>query len=440
MRGFAVGLGAALLFTTSLATAAELRELRLWAGPESTRVVFDLDTHARHTVFTLDNPHRLVVDIAGLSIDSTGQARRAGAAGVVRGVRSGPREDGSVRFVLDLSETVQARNFELEPTEGQGFRLVLDLYGSTPTIAELQAPTEPVDRASPLPVAAEPTAAAVQVNAPARSALQLADKPIVIAIDAGHGGQDPGARGRAGLLEKDVALSVSRRLAKLVNAQPGLKAVLTRDGDYFIDLRERVSRARAAEADLFVSVHANAYKDRKLRGSAVYVLSPRGATSEHARWLAQKENAADLVGGIELADKDNELAAVLIDLSQSSTMEASFDVGSRMLSSLGKINRLQRSEVQQAGFMVLKAPDIPSVLVETAFITNDQEEKLLRDPAYQDKIANSLLEGIRGYFADYRPQQALIQAASEPRPSSESSETLAAPGNSVAAFTGLPGG
>lgn len=448
MRGLAAWAGVAWLFTASVASAAEFHALRVSGGPESTRVVFELDARVRHRVFMLENPHRLVVDLRGLSPASVAQAGLeglAGAAGVVKGVRSAPRHDGSLRFVLDLAGPVKTQNFQLAPSEGQGFRLVFDLYGGTPSIAEPRPATSapvasaertpdssPVIAASSAPTRA-PTAASVSPVFPSTPPVWLADKPIVIAIDAGHGGDDPGARGRGGLLEKDVSLSLSRRLAKLVDQQRGLEAVLTRDGDYYIGLRERVERARQAQADLFVSVHANAYKDRKLRGSAVYVLSPRGATSEHARWLARKENSADLVGGIELSDKDNELAAVLIDLSQSSTMEASFDVGSRMLSSLGKINRLQRTEVQQAGFMVLKAPDIPSVLVETAFITNDHEEKLLRDPAYQDKIARSLLEGIQGYFADYRPQQMMIQASTELAPSA-----AAAAGPVATAYSTVP--
>jgi len=199
---------------------------------------------------------------------------------------------------------------------------------------------------------------------------------------------------------------------KQINAEPGYVGMLTRDGDYYVAHRERMNRARKADADLFVSIHANAYKDRNLRGSAVYVLSDRGATSEHARWLAHKENAADMVGGIGLHDKDNELAAVLIDLSQASTMEASFDIGGRLLESLSGVHRLQKAEVQQAGFLVLKSPDIPSVLVETAFITNKEDEKLLGSQGFQDKLVRSLMKGIKGYFSSYRPQQQIVQ---EPR-------------------------
>ena len=212
-----------------------------------------------------------------------------------------------------------------------------------------------------------------------------------------------------------MALAIARKLAKAINAEPGMKAVLTRDGDYFLKLRDRVNIARKHQADLFVSVHANAFHNRDLHGTAVYVLSDKGATNEHARWLARKENEADLVGGVEIHGKDKELAAVLIDLSQSATMEASFDVGGRILKSMGRVNKLQKVDVQQAGFMVLKAPDIPSVLVETAFITNEREEALLADDDYREKLARSILDGIKGYFVSYRPQQQMVEAVAGPQ-------------------------
>jgi len=233
----------------------------------------------------------------------------------------------------------------------------------------------------------------------------VAGREVIVAVDAGHGGNDPGAIGLGGLREKDVTLAIARRLARKINAEPGMRAVLTRDSDTFIELRTRTVKARQVNADLFVSVHANAVNDRSMHGSSVYVLSERGASSEQARWIANHENAADLVGGVALQKQDDNVAAVLIDISQGATMEASFDVGSRMLHAMGRINRLQKAEVQQAGFMVLKSPDIPSVLVETAFISNPREEKLLGDPDYQDQLAESIFDGVRSYFARYRPQQ-----------------------------------
>ena len=399
------------------ASATDLRDLRVWDGPESTRVVFDLSGATSHKVFTLSNPDRIVIDIAGIGESGIKIANKATGKGVVKTVRSGPR-DGALRVVLDVSEPVTPKSFAMAPTEQYGDRLIVDLYGRTPTLDELvdaKVDTQidvKTDSKSDTKTTAKTEAKAESKPEPkikVAPTIKFAEKPIIIAVDAGHGGEDPGAISKRGLQEKDVSLSIARKLAAQINAQPGMKAVLTRDGDYYIGLRERTVKARQAQADMFVSVHCNAYKDTSLRGSAVYVLSNRGATSEHARWLAHKENSADLVGGLELGGRDNELAAVLIDLSQASSMEASFDVGSRLLKSLGGINTLQKAEVQQAGFMVLKSPDIPSVLVETAFITNEQDEKLLRDRAYHDKIARSLLEGIQGYFKSYRPQQQIVE-------------------------------
>jgi N-acetylmuramoyl-L-alanine amidase len=399
------------LLIASTASAAELRDLRLWEGPESTRVVLDLDGPVDHKMFTLSGPERVVVDIDRMSERALARLETITGTGVVERVRGGPRKNG-VRIVLDVRDRVFATSFALPPGDDYGHRLVVDL-------AHPGMPTPPAAAATAASVP-EPVAMPEAVAPPANSAI-LRSKPVVIAIDPGHGGEDPGAKGRSGLLEKDVALKVSRKLAKLINDQPGMRAVLTRQGDYFLGLRERVNIARKHQADLFVSVHCNAFTRRDLRGSAVYVLSNGGASSEHARWLAQKENAADLVGGVHLHGKDNELAAVLIDLSQGATMEASFDVGSRILGSLGKVNRLQKREIQQAGFAVLKAPDIPSVLVETAFITNDEEEKLLASSAFQDKLARQIFAGVKGYFESYRPQQQVVEAEPESQYVSHSS-------------------
>lgn len=383
MRFASVVGGLALLGYAAVAQPAELRDVRLWAAPESTRVVFDLDRAASHEVFTLENPHRIVIDLKGVKAGGVAVANRAEGKGLVQRVRSASRGADTVRVVLDLDRAVAPRSFALAPNDQYGHRVVLDL----------DAPADQPGTAEALPP----------------PAITLGAKPIVIAVDAGHGGEDPGARGRSGIYEKTVALAMAKRLADLINAEPGMKAVLTRSGDYYLGLRQRVEIARKHDADLFVSVHANAFRNPELRGSAVYVLSNRGASSEHARWLAQKENAADLVGGIEISAKDGDLASVLIDLSQSATMEASFDVGSRILRSMGQVNRLQKASVQQAGFMVLKAPDIPSVLVETAFITNAEEERMLKDPRHQDQFARSMLKGIKGYFEAYRPQQQVVQ-------------------------------
>ncbi|HSW14695.1 MAG TPA: N-acetylmuramoyl-L-alanine amidase [Solimonas sp.] len=397
----------AMLLAAPSAMAAELRDLRLWESPDSTRVVFDLSADAAYKVFTLANPDRIVIDVAGLEPAAMARVNRVAGKGLVRRLRSGI-QDGGIRVVLDVDAPVNPKSFVLTPNDDYGYRLVLDLHGQP---RPLQPAVE--EPAVPTPVPPVQTVMAQPSPQQARPPMKLQERPIVIAIDAGHGGEDPGARGKSGLEEKEVALAIARKLAKLINAEPNMRAVLTRDGDYYLGLRARTNIARKAQADLFVSVHANAFHNRSMRGTAVYVLSDKGATNEHARWLARKENEADLVGGVEIHGKDKELAAVLIDLSQSATMEASFDVGSRILRSMGRVNALQKSDVQQAGFMVLKAPDIPSVLVETAFITNDHEESLLADDDYRDRMARSILDGVKGYFSSYRPQQQVVETLPE---------------------------
>lgn len=380
------GLYLALLLFAPLSWAADLRDLRLWEGPDSTRVVFDLSDSAQHKIFTLSNPDRIVVDISGVSGNAIALVSRTAGKGIVQKLRAGPRDHG-LRIVLDVKSPVDPKSFSILPNGGYGHRLVVDLVSKT---------DKPTETAHTIPEPVSPT-------------VRVTEKPIIVAIDAGHGGEDPGAMSRRGLREKDVVLSIAHKLARLIDEQPGMQAVLTREGDYYVGLRERVNKARKSQADLFVSIHCNAFSHSEMNGTAVYVVSGKGATSEHARWLAQKENSADMVGGIEIQDKDNELAAVLIDLSQTATMEASFDLGSRMLDSLGQINNLQKPQVQQAAFAVLKAPDIPSILIETAFLTNPSEERLLGSEDYQNKMARSMLGGIKGYFESYRPQQQVVE-------------------------------
>ena len=431
--------GFLMLLSAQAATAAELRDMRLLDGPDSTRVVFDLDVESAPKMFTLSNPDRVVIDFADARRGAALALATAGT-GLIKAVRTGPREQG-LRVVLDVGEKVSPQSFGLQPSGSYGYRLIVDLYPRSPPKshrlpmpAAQPSPVEGIVASAPAPVVIEPAAVALPVApmprhtplqtatvtsteaaqvaaAQGNSRIRISEKEIVIAVDAGHGGTDPGAIGLGGLREKDVTLAIARKLAAKINAQPGMRAVLTRDNDSFIELRTRTVKARKVDADLFVSVHANAAEDRSMHGSAVYVLSERGASSEQARWIANHENAADLVGGVELQKQDDNVAAVLIDISQGATMEASFDLGGRMLSSMSQINRLQKAEVQQAGFMVLKSPDIPSVLVETAFISNPREEKLLGDPDYQDKMADSIFEGVRSYFARYRPQQVAAAAS-----------------------------
>lgn len=382
-----------LLSFASLANAAQLQALNLSQVGANTHVVFDLQgSSAPHKIFTLANPDRVVIDIADVDASGVALVNKTAASGYVKNVRSAERSDGTMRVVFDVSQPLETKSFVMN--NGGTLSLVLDL---TPVSTTAQT------------VSKTPTATVAAVAAAkSEPVTRVAAKPIVIAIDAGHGGEDPGAHGRSGLQEKTVTLSIARKLAALVDAQPGMKAVLTRDGDYYVGLRQRIDIARKAQADLFISIHCNAFTRHDMRGTAVYVLSNKGVTGEQARWLAHQENAADMVGGIDIQDKDHALAAVLIDLSQSATLEASFDVGKRMLESLGQINTLQKPHVQQAAFVVLKAPDIPSVLVETAFITNAHDERLLASDKYRNKIAGQLLDGIKGYFTSYRPQRQMV--------------------------------
>ncbi|MES2886238.1 MAG: N-acetylmuramoyl-L-alanine amidase [Pseudomonadota bacterium] len=409
-----------MVLLAPFAQAVELRDVRLWDGPESTRVVFDLHGGTAHKFFTLENPNRVVIDIAdahrasGLDLDSLSR-------GVVKSVRTGPR-DGGLRVVLDLEGEVSPKSFGLEPNGTYGHRLIFDLYpkNNAEFVPRDEPAAETVVAASP-PAKAKPPAEALankpepikdgrpESRKPGVGARE--QKPIIIAIDAGHGGEDPGARGKTGLREKDVTLRIAKKLAALVDATPGYKAVLTRKGDYFIALRGRTTIARKAQADMFISIHANSLPTtRDIRGASVYVVSERGATSEHAKMLANLENAADLVGGVDLHTQHDDVASVLLDISQTAVREASFDLGSRLLESLGSVNRLQKADVQQAGFAVLKSPDMPSALVETAFLSHPDDERLLAQNDFQDSLAASLLAGIKGYFGLYRPQQQLVYA------------------------------
>ncbi len=358
---------AAILWAPAARGEVQVRDVRLWAGPDSTRVVLDLSRPAGHKLFTLDNPRRVVIDLRPARID-LGTLRLPAGTGLVQAVRGANRSGGEVRIVLDLGAAATPRSFMVPPEGSYGHRLIIDLNAPR---ARAQVPLIRADEGA---------------------------RDLVVAIDAGHGGEDPGAVGPRGTREKDVVLAVARRLAELIEREPGMRAVLIRDGDYFLRHAQRVAKARMHRADLFVSVHADAFKNPNARGSSVYVLSSKGATDEAARWLAARENAADLVGGVSLDDKDDMLASVLLDLSQNASIGASLEVGDFVLDRLGGVNRPHKSSVQQAGFVVLKAPDIPSILVETAFISNLEEEQRLRSAQYQAQLANAVMAGIRDYF------------------------------------------
>ncbi|MBT8116288.1 MAG: N-acetylmuramoyl-L-alanine amidase [Gammaproteobacteria bacterium] len=368
------GLFVWLAAISAVQAATEFKGMRLWAAPDHTRVVFDTSGPVSHELFSLPNPDRLVIDVQAAAAAETLQTAAA-VGGLVKGVRTAINKPGVLRIVLDLKQTVKPRSFNLSPNDRYGHRLVVDLYES-----DSQAALKKV-------VATKPAVL----------------RDLVIAIDAGHGGDDPGAVGRHGTREKDVVMSIARRLAKLIEAEPGMRPVMVREGDYYIGLRKRIDKARKHGADLFISIHADGFRDRRASGSSVYVLSRRGASSEMARVLAAKENAADLAGGVSLDDKDELLREVLLDLSQTATLEASFEMAENMLGELKRIGKTHKQSVQQAGFLVLKSPDIPSILVETAFITNPSEEKRLRSQKHQQKLARAMLRGIRDYFGTHRP-------------------------------------
>ncbi len=371
------------MLLASVSAAADtpaLRDIRVWASPDSTRVVLDLTAPASYTVFSLAGPDRIVIDFERIEADQFA-IKIPDGSGVVKAVRLGARGRAGLRVVLDVEAKVEAKAFLTPPNETYGHRLVVDLGHG-------QAPAPAMQAEAPMPV---------------KVAGGDGQRDLVIAIDAGHGGEDPGAIGKSGTREKTVALAVARKLADHINAEPGMKAVLTRTGDYFVPFRERIRRARVQQADLFVSVHADAFMDRSVRGSSVYVLSTRRASNEAARWLAERENAADLIGGVSLDDKGDVLASVLLDLSQNAAISASREAAARVLAELDHVGQLKKSEVQHASLIVLTSPDVPSMLVETAFISNPDEEKKLRDPAHQDRLAQAIHAGVRRYFYDNPP-------------------------------------
>lgn len=358
------------------ADAAQVKALRVWASPDSTRAVFDVSGPLEYKLFELSNPDRIVLDIKNSSL-AEGVAAPA-PKGLLGTVRLGKQGRSDLRVVFDLPQGVRPKSFLLPPADKFGHRLVIDLFPKTKATREVVKSVEDV--------------------------LPGDGRKVIVAIDAGHGGDDPGAIGASGTHEKSITLNVAREVAKLVDAQPGMKAHLVRDGDYFIPLTDRYKKAREAKADLFVSIHADACPGAcGARGASVWVLSPRGATSEAARWLAAKENGSDLVGGVSLDDKDDTLAAVLLDLSQGATMEASSAIAQIVLKALGKIGPTHRGYVEKANFVVLRSPDVPSILVETAFITNPAEEKRLTDPEHRNKLASAVVDGIKSYFMQTPP-------------------------------------
>ena len=384
----------ALLAAWGPAQAATLLSAASQASAERTEVELRFDAPVQWRWFRLDGPERVVIDGSGAA---QGGAQGA-AAGIVERLRFGALEDG-LRIVLDLEAAPESVSL----AAGEPHAITVRL--SAP-------PQSAVASAPPAVLAAPEAQPAPRPTAPVMTAVA---RPVVVVIDPGHGGKDSGAVGPSGLMEKNVALSIGRELKRLLEAQAGFRVRLTRDSDTFVPLRDRIRIAREAGADLFVSIHADAFDDRRAHGSSVYVLSNRGASSEHARLLARRENEADLVGGIEIQDRDETLAAVLLDISQNAALEASVDIASRVLQGMGGLGRLHKSTVQRAGFVVLKSPDVPSILVETAFISNPREERQLGSARHRQRIAAALASGIEDYFHQYRPARLVEVPAGAPQ-------------------------
>ncbi|HEY0663064.1 MAG TPA: N-acetylmuramoyl-L-alanine amidase [Thiobacillaceae bacterium] len=373
------------LLVSGWAQALQLSASRLWPSPDYTRITLEAGEPVPYKYFTLSNPERLVLDLEGVEAGSaldTLAVQLTPEDPYIGGIRVGMNRPGVTRVVLDLKVPVKPSVFQLPPLGQYGHRLVVDLYAAQGAdVAEAQPGGTPPD-------AGQPT------RQPAPQYARL----ITVAIDAGHGGEDPGAIGAKGSREKDVTLALAKKLKQRIDAQENMHAVLIRDGDYFVPLAQRVTKARAARADLFMSIHADAFIKPHARGSSVFALSENGATSVAANWLARKENDADLVGGINIDVKDAFLKRTLIDLSQTATINDSLKLGRAVLKAMGGVNTLHKPHVEQAGFAVLKAPDIPSILIETAFISNPEEEKRLNDPAYQDKLVDAIVDGLKSYF------------------------------------------
>lgn len=379
-----------LLTTLALPALADVQDVRVWQSPDKTRLVFDLSAPHEHKIFTLSSPDRVVIDISNAKVltDLSGLDTQSTS---IRSIRSARRNQNDVRIVIDVTEPVTASSFPLVPN---------DVYKNNRLVVDLEREQK------------------AEVVASVKNADSYEDnkRDVIIAIDAGHGGEDPGAIGHGRTKEKYVVLAIAKELQRLLDDEQGFTPFMVRTGDYYIGLRERTNKARKANADFFVSIHADAFKYPNASGSSVFVLSERGATSEAARWLADKENEADLVGGVSLEDKEDHLAMTLLDLSMTHKRNASVQLGNNILGQVGKVAKLHKNHVEEAAFVVLKAPDIPALLVETGFISNPQESRKLADPAYQKKLARAIFTGVTGYFRAHPPRGTLLAAGREQAP------------------------
>jgi N-acetylmuramoyl-L-alanine amidase len=404
-----LSLGAMTLGPVANAVAGQIESVRLWRAPDNTRLVFDLSAPAEHRLFTLENPSRIVIDIDGtelrkafddVAIENT----------PISTIRYGARGNGTLRIVLDTKSSVKPRSFLLLRHGDKPDRLVVDLYDSdSPTITAAPPVKEFTDD----------------------------KRDIIIAIDAGHGGEDPGAIGPRKLREKDVVLAIAKKMASMVDSTPGFQAKLIRDGDYYLSLKDRRNKARDLRADLFVSIHADAFSNPSARGTSVFALSRNGATSETARFLASKENDADLiggVGGVSLIDKDDVLAGVLVDLSMTATMTTSLQVGEHVLNNMGRISSLHKNQVEQAGFAVLKSPDVPSILIETGFISNPHEANKLATNSYREYMAKAIFDGVQSYFESQPPSGTWLAWHLENKRKSRLTEIVISKGDTLSAI------
>ena len=399
---------------SQIAWGAKLLAVRMWPAEDYTRVTLESDEALKVTHQLLTKPHRLVVDVEGIELTNTLKelvAKVKNDDPYVSQVRVGQFQPKVARLVFDLKESVQPQLFALDPVGNYKNRLVFDLY---PTVANdpLMELVRNSSKKSAALDAEDPIAAFAQKDTnkanPTKPSASETDKPqhrrlLTIAIDPGHGGEDPGAIGKRGSREKDIVLAISRKLKEKIEQEPDMRSYLTRDGDYFVPLHTRVNKARRIQADLFVSVHADAFVQSHAKGASVFALSQQGASSTAARWLANKENSADMIGGLNIKSKDRQVAQLLLDMSTSAQIKDSLKLGDAVLKQIGDFAKLHKKHVEQASFAVLKAPDVPSILIETAFISNPEEEARLNDQDYQDQIATAILKGIRNYFGKNPP-------------------------------------
>jgi len=424
-------IGLQLLAVPGYAEQINISSLRYWNTPDQTQMLFDVTASPAHRVFLMNNPARLVIDMRNANVKQA-LSQPPASHPLFSQVRVAAKNKTDIRIVVDLKRELNPKNMSLRTNslDGHGHRLVIELLDKAPNTAVKVAEKEEIKtvaaktavdkipeskqavKEKPVKelqkVAAKKIAASPVPVEPAKAAKR--DKTIIVAVDAGHGGDDPGAHGQNGTEEKKVTLAIAKKLADLINQQPGMKAVMVRKGDYYVDLRKRMQIARAAKADLFISIHADAFQDSTVKGASVFTLSNKGATSEAARWLANSENASDLVGGVSLNDKEDVLASVLLDLSQTATQDASVNVARKVLKNFERLGELHYASVQKAGFLVLKSPDVPSILVETAFISNPSEELKLVNTAHQSKIALAIFNGVHSYFDKDIPMESKVAA------------------------------